>query len=93
MVALACNELLQQGVTEISSSWHALNEASENWHHQFGFVDVYDQYFIQRKYHWYKREIHRLESQGITEGLTELCEQKDHWYSLLDEEWQRFTRS
>lgn len=92
MVALACNELLQQGVSEIYSDWHALNEASQNWHHRFGFSDVYSQFYIQRKYNWFKREIHRLQSQDINEGIQELHQQKDHWYSLLDEEWQRFTR-
>ena len=92
MVSLACNELQQQGISEIYSSWHALNTASENWHHRFGFTDVYDQYFIQRKYHWYKREIHRLESQGVTDGIEALSAQKDHWYSLMNAEWQSYTK-
>lgn len=93
MVALACNELLQQGISEIYSDWHALNEASQNWHHRFGFTDVYSQYFIQRKYNWYRREIHRLESQGETDSIKELRAQQNYWYSLLDEEWQRFIRN
>ena len=60
MVSLACNELQPQGIYEIYSCWHALNETSQHWHHQFGFTDVYEQYFIQRKHNWYQREIQRL---------------------------------
>ena len=88
----ACNELQQQGIREIYSSWHALNETSQHWHHRFGFTDVYNQYFIQRKFSWYRAEIKRLESQNITEGVKELRQQKDRWYSLMDEKWQSFSR-
>lgn len=86
MVALACNELHQQGIREIGSLWHALNETSQNWHHQFGFTDIYGQYYIQRKHGWYWREIKSLESQEITEGMQALRERKDHWYNLMDED-------
>ena len=93
MVASACNELQQQGISEIYSSWHVLNETSQHWHHRFGFTDVYNQYFIERKFSWYRGEIKRLESQDITEGVEELRQQKDRWYSLMDEKWQSFSRN
>lgn len=88
MVSLAINELLQQGITEIHSSWHALNQASQNWHHHLGFTDVYDQYYIRLKYSWYQREIQRLETQGMSDDLPELQQQKNYWHGLLDEEWR-----
>lgn len=89
MISLAINELLQQGVTEIYSSWHALNQASQSWHHQLGFTDVYNQYYIRLKHSWYKHEIHRLEEQGMSDDLKKLRQQKNYWYHLLDEKWQK----
>lgn len=93
IVTLASNELYKKGIREIYSSWHALNEASQNWHHKFGFTDVYEQYFIQRKHSWYQREIKRLESNDVTEGIQELTMKKNHWYNLLDEEWKSYTHN
>lgn len=92
MVSLAINELLQQGITKIHSSWHALNQASQHWHHSLGFTDVYDQYYIHLKHSWYRHEIQRLKDQGISDDLPELLRQKNYWYELLDEEWRAYLK-
>lgn len=88
MVATAVNQLYQVGVEEIFSAYHALNQASQDWHHVFGFEDVYDQYYVRMKYGWYRREIHRLKALGVTEELEALQQEQDYWYGLLEYEWK-----
>ena len=87
IVAIAINELQQQGVTEIFSAYHALNQASQDWHRAFGFEDVYGQYYVRMKYSWYRREIQRLEQLGAAVG-EELLRERDYWDGLLEEEWR-----
>lgn len=88
MVVTAVNQLHQQGVTEVFSAYHALNQASQDWHHAFGFEDVYDQYYVRMKYGWYRREIHRLRALGVTGELEALQQAQDYWYGLLEDEWK-----
>lgn len=69
-------------------AYFALNQASQDWHHAFGFEDVYDQYFIRMKYGWYRREIHRLKALGVTGNLAALQQECDCWYKLLEDDWK-----
>lgn len=88
MVGTAVNQLHQQGVTEIFSAYHALNQVSQDWHHAFGFEDEYNQYYVRMKCGWYRREIQRLEGLGETGHLEALRQELAQWDALLEDEWR-----
>ncbi|SEA67292.1 Acetyltransferase (GNAT) family protein [Thiothrix caldifontis] len=85
MVATAVNQLSVLGVETLSSVYHICNESSRDWHHRFGFVDVYDQMYIRLKYAWYRNEVWRRDKLGLFDGLDALKAERDFWLAQLDE--------
>jgi hypothetical protein len=85
MVATEVNHLAVLGVETLSSAYHICNESSREWHHRFGFVDVYDQMYIRLKYAWYRNEIWRRGKLGLLNGLDALKVEQDFWQAQLDE--------
>jgi GNAT superfamily N-acetyltransferase len=85
MVATAVNHLAVLGVETLSSAYHICNESSRNWHHLFGFMDVYDQMYIRLKYAWYRNEVWRRDKLGLFDGLDALKAERDFWLAQLDE--------
>ncbi|WMP18548.1 GNAT family N-acetyltransferase [Thiothrix lacustris] len=85
MVASAVNHLAVMSVKTLSSAYHICNESSRDWHHLFGFVDVYDQMYIPLKYAWYRDEVWRRDKLGLVDGLDTLKAGRDFWLAQLDE--------
>ena len=88
MVDWAVNQLYQDNIEQVYSAYHICNENSRQWHHSFGFQDIYDQFYIRRKYAWYCHEIWRHEKLGLTAGVEQLIAARDSWYSQLEDEWK-----
>jgi N-acetylglutamate synthase-like GNAT family acetyltransferase len=88
MVSKVVNYLDEQGITELFSDYHICNEGSRDWHHGFGFKDVYDQLYIRLKYSWYRHEIWRHQKLDLTNKIESLEEQMNWWYSQLEENWR-----
>lgn len=88
MVSNVVNYLHRQAVKELFSDYHICNEASRDWHHRFGFKDIFDQLYIRLKYSWLRHEIWRHEKLGLTNKIESLEEQMNWWYSQLEEDWK-----
>ncbi len=88
MVAFSVNQLYHNGIQELYSSYHVCNEISRNWHHKFGFKDIYCQFYIRLKHAWFKHEIWRHQKLGLEQPIPELIQGKDYWYSQLQDEWK-----
>lgn len=88
MVSFAVNQLFEQGIREVYSAYHICNDRSQKWHHSFGFEDIYDQFYIRMKYSWFRNEIWRHQKLGWNDRLKQLIQEKDYWYSQLEDEWK-----
>jgi N-acetylglutamate synthase-like GNAT family acetyltransferase len=86
LVSTVNNKLCEEGITELYSAYHICNEGSKSWHHSFGFKDICDQLFINSKFNWFRFEIQRRKKLGQTDGIDELIEEKNWWYSKLNEQ-------
>jgi GNAT superfamily N-acetyltransferase len=85
MVNWGVDRLLESGFQDLSSAYHICNDGSRLWHHQYGFEDNYDQYYIRLKVSWLNAIIWRREKLGrIDDGMTELVEERDRWSLQLD---------
>ncbi|MEO0759486.1 MAG: GNAT family N-acetyltransferase [Cyanobacteria bacterium J06648_16] len=84
MVRSGIDSLINAGFNELFSTYHVCNLDSQQWHHQFGFQDIYDAYYVRLRIGWLNREIWRREKLEIVEGLNALVEERDHWQSELD---------
>lgn len=88
MVSFAVKQLFDQGVREIYSAYHICNQNSQHWHHSFGFEDMYDQFYIRMKYSWFRHEIWRHQKLGCNHPIKQLIQERDYWYSQLEDEWK-----
>ena len=88
MVSFAVNQLFDQGIREVYSAYHVCNENSQKWHHSFGFEDIYDQFYIRMKFFWVQHEIWRVKELGWNDRIKQLIQEKDYWYSQLEDEWK-----
>lgn len=84
MVISGINHLRVNGFNELFSTYHICNQESRQWHHKFGFQDIYDAYYIQHRLSWLQREIWRREKLGSLEGLNSFIKERDQWQSQLD---------
>lgn len=88
LVSSAVNNLYKDGVKELYSTYHICNVHSRRWHHAFGFVDLYDQFYIRQKYAWYQHEIRRHEKLGWHDKRVVLQHKMNYWHSQLDDQWR-----
>ena len=79
MVATVVNDLARQGVEELFSDYHLCNDRSRDWHHSFGFEDVYDSCYARLKCSWLRREIWRLETLGVRSEIDRLRVELEEW--------------
>jgi GNAT superfamily N-acetyltransferase len=86
MVGWGVNTLLKSNFQELFSTYHICNEESRQWHHRFGFQDVYDRFYIRLKVAWYNNEISRREQLGLLEGIDVLMRERDEWQSQVAED-------
>jgi hypothetical protein len=86
MLNWGVNCLLESDFQELFSTYHICNEESRQWHHQFGFQDVYDRFYIRLKVAWYNNEIWRREQLGLLEGIDILMKERDEWQSQVAED-------
>lgn len=84
MILSAINDLRAADFNELFSTYHICNQESRQWHHTFGFQDVYDAYYVRIRLGWLHREIWRREKLGALEGLDSLIQERDQWQSQLD---------
>jgi hypothetical protein len=88
MVTWGMNTLIELGFQELFSTYHVCNDPSRQWHHRFGFQDIYDPYYIRHKFAWLEHEIWRREKIGLDKGIDSLIKEQDQWRSLLElEDW------
>ncbi len=94
MLYSTVTSLLESGVQTLSSSYHICNEQSRQWYHRHGFEDQYDWFYAKLKVSWYRSEIRRRETLGLTEGLADLEQERDRWAALVKElspeDWDDF---
>ncbi len=88
MVSLAVNKLYERGVREVYSAYHIGNEVSRQWHHSFGFQDIYDRFYIRIKYAWLQHEIWRCQRLNLKDKIDKLRQEKDYWYAKMENEWK-----
>lgn len=86
MVSWGINHLIETGFEELFSAYHICNEVSRQWHHQFGFQDIYDPFYVRFKVSWLKQEIWRREQLRLMEGIDALIKERDEWQSWIDPE-------
>jgi GNAT superfamily N-acetyltransferase len=84
MVTWGMNNLTELGFQELFSTYHVCNDSSRQWHHRFGFQDIYDLYYIRHKFSWLEHEIWRREKIGSDDGIASLIQEQNQWRSLLD---------
>lgn len=83
MLLSAIHKLRAANFSELFSTYHICNHDSQQWHHTFGFQDVYDAYYVRIRLGWLKNEIWRRTELGTLE-LEPLIQERDHWQSQLD---------
>jgi GNAT superfamily N-acetyltransferase len=86
MVSWGVNHLLESDFQELLSAYHICNDQSCQWHHRFGFQDIYDRFYIRLKVAWYNNEIWRREQLGLLEGIDVLMRERDEWQSKVAED-------
>ncbi len=86
MVIWGINTLMESNFQELFSTYHICNEDSCQWHHKFGFQDIYDSYYIRSKLAWFNQEIWRREKLELFEGLDALIQEREDWQSRFDPE-------
>lgn len=94
MVLSGINHLRSTDFNELFSAYHICNLDSRQWHHKFGFQDVYDVYYIRLRLGWLHREIWRREKLGDAEEIDFLIKERDQWQTQLDagkyKDWDSF---
>jgi GNAT superfamily N-acetyltransferase len=86
MVGWGINYLLGANFQELFSAYHICNEQSRQWHHRFGFQDIYDRFYIRLKVAWFNYEIHRRKQLGLLDGMDILTQKREEWKSKVDPE-------
>ena len=84
MVISGINSLRSAKFNELFSTYHICNQESQQWHHTFGFQDVYDAYYVRLRLGWLQREIWRREKLALMKGSDALIKERDQWQSQLD---------
>lgn len=84
MVLSGIDNLRSANFKELFSTYHICNQESRQWHHSFGFQDVYDAYYARLRLGWLHREICRREKLGVVKGVDVLMKERDQWQSQLD---------
>lgn len=86
MVSWGMNCLIESKFQELFSAYHICNTESRQWHHRFGFQDIYDHFYIRLKLAWYNHEIWRREKLELLDGIDTLINERDEWQSQVDPE-------
>ncbi len=84
MVLSGIDHLRSANFNELFSTYHICNQGSRQWHHKFGFQDIYDAYYVRIRLGWLQREIWRREKLGDLEKLDFLIKEQDQWQAQLD---------
>lgn len=87
LVSAAINELYRTGMKRLESRYLLGNDASQAWHHKFGFVDKPDLFLAELYYRHAKYELWRREKIGnLTEAEREaLSSEVNRWRAQVDE--------
>lgn len=87
LVSAAINELYRAGMKTLESRYLLGNEASQDWHHKFGFVDEPDLFLAELYYRHARYELWRREKIGnLTEAEREaLSSEVNRWKVRVDE--------
>lgn len=93
MLLSAIDNLRAANFSELFSTYHICNHDSQQWHHTFGFQDVYDAYYVRIRLGWLKNEIWRREKLGNLE-IESLVKERDQWQAQIDaglyQDWDDF---
>ncbi|MEM8809235.1 MAG: GNAT family N-acetyltransferase [Cyanobacteria bacterium P01_G01_bin.38] len=84
MVGWGMSRLIETEFQELFSTYHICNYQSRQWHHKFGFRDVYDAYYIRIRLGWLNNEIWRKEKLGELTGLATLLQERSQWQSQIE---------
>ncbi|MEM9905901.1 MAG: GNAT family N-acetyltransferase [Cyanobacteria bacterium P01_D01_bin.44] len=84
MVSWGMSRLIETEFHELFSTYHICNHQSRQWHHKFGFQDIYDPYYIRLRLGWLNNEIWRKEKLGELTGLAALLQEQSQWQSQIE---------
>ncbi len=84
------NQLYQQGITQLFSTYHICNESSRAWHEAMGFEPLPQGCYAQLSYAWYSDEYYRLRTLHPEQEYPELQEKMGYWQQQAKAWWRSF---
>ncbi|ABW31603.1 GNAT family N-acetyltransferase [Acaryochloris marina] len=86
LMATILNQLVNTSFTQLESRYFLANEASRNWHHQFGFQDQLDLFVARLFYRHAQHELWRQEKLGQLSkiDLARLASEVEYWQAEVD---------
>lgn len=83
MLSWGINHLLTTDAKDLFSTYHVCNRQSRQWHHKFGFQDIYDAHYRRLKIAWLDNEIWRREKLETSTELDALTQEREQWCAQI----------